>query len=56
MQIAAIPTGPLYYQPIAPVPPIAKVVGKAEDPTTNATDKLRATPRPGLGSLLDIEA
>jgi hypothetical protein len=54
LQVAAIPTGPTWYQPIAAVPPVAPVKGQASG--GDEAQKLRAAPPPGLGSLLDIEA
>ena len=55
MQVAAIPTGPSYYQPIAPVPPVAPVKVSPTD-GAEAGQKLRAAQPAGIGSLLDIEA
>jgi hypothetical protein len=55
LQVSAIPTGPVYYQPIAAVPPVAPVVGTSSDAQA-AGEKLRAATPPGVGRLLDIEA
>jgi hypothetical protein len=53
LQVAAIPTGPTWYQPITAVPPVAPVKGQAAG---SDDQKMRAAPPPGLGALLDIEA
>jgi hypothetical protein len=57
LQIAAIPTGPTYYQPVSAVPPVAAVRGQAQeiDADGNA-QKVRPTPPSGVGTLLDIMA
>ena len=55
MQIAAIPTGPTFYQPVTAVPPVAPVKGQAAE-GGDAGQKLRAAQPPGVGGLLDIEA
>jgi hypothetical protein len=55
LQISAIPTGPTYYQPVTPVPPVAPVVGRSSDAQA-AGEKLRASTPPGVGNLLDIDA
>jgi hypothetical protein len=55
LQVSAIPTGPTYYQPIAPVPPVAAVVGRPSE-GGEAGAKLRAVQPAGIGSLLDMEA
>jgi hypothetical protein len=55
LQISAIPTGPAYYQPVTPVPPVAPVVGRSSE-GDGAGQKLRAAQPAGIGSLLDMEA
>jgi hypothetical protein len=55
LQVAAIPTGPSYYQPITAVPPVAPVKASPTD-AADAGQKLRAAQPAGIGSLLDIEA
>ena len=55
MQIAAIPTGPTYYQPVTAVPPVAAVKTRPTD-GDEAGAKLRAAQPAGIGSLLDMEA
>jgi hypothetical protein len=55
LQISPIPTGPTYYQPVAPVPPVEPLVGRPGD-GGGAGQKLRAAQPAGIGSLLDIEA
>jgi hypothetical protein len=57
LQIAAIPTGPTYYQPVSAVPPVAPVKGQAQETDADGnTQKLRSTPPAGVGALLDITA
>ncbi|WP_372781790.1 hypothetical protein [Phenylobacterium sp.] len=59
MQLSALPIGPVYYQPVTPVPPVARVPGRAGEVDGDGDDggqKLRAAPPPGLGAQLDIEA
>ena len=55
LQIAAIPTGPTYYQPVTAVAPVAPVKVQARDGEA-AGQKLRAAQPAGVGTLLDIEA
>jgi hypothetical protein len=55
LQVAAIPTGPSYYQPITAVPPVGPVKGQPSD-GGDAGQTLRAAQPAGIGSLLDIEA
>ncbi|HEY3948013.1 hypothetical protein [Phenylobacterium sp.] len=55
MQVSAIPSGPTYYQPIQAAPPVAPVKPQDADADGN-TPKVRPTPPPGVGSLLDIQA
>ena len=52
MQVSAIPTGPIYYQPVTAVAPVKGRSGEGED----AGASLRAAQPPGIGELLDIEA
>ncbi len=54
LQVSPIPTGPTWYQPITAVPPVTPVKDRGAD--AEGTDKLRAAPPPGLGSLLDVLA
>ncbi|HXA38604.1 MAG TPA: hypothetical protein VNW53_06355 [Phenylobacterium sp.] len=57
MQVAAIPTGPTYYQPVSAVPPVAPVKGQPSDGSDGgASQKVRPTPPSGVGTLLDIQA
>jgi hypothetical protein len=57
LQIAAIPTGPTYYQPVSAVPPVTPVKGKPSDGDADGgAQKVRAAPPAGVGALLDIEA
>jgi hypothetical protein len=53
LQLSAIPIQQVFYQPIAPVPPVSPVKKQAGDGEDG--QKPRATPPPGVGSLLDIE-
>lgn len=55
MQVSAIPSGPTYYRPIQPVPPVARVTRQETD-ADGAPEKLRPTPPAGVGTLLDIQA
>ncbi|HZZ31482.1 MAG TPA: hypothetical protein VFE10_05760 [Phenylobacterium sp.] len=57
MQIAAIPTGPTYYQPVSAVPPVAPVKSQASGESTDGGGgKVLSTPPSGVGTLLDIMA
>jgi len=54
LQLSAIPV-PVHFTPVQPVTPIASVKGR--DPSDEAgAPKLRPTPPPGVGSLIDIES
>ena len=55
MQVSAIPSGPTYYQPIQAVPQVAPVKTRQTDADGNP-QKVRPTPQPGDGTLLDISA
>jgi hypothetical protein len=57
LQVAAIPTGPTYYQPVSAVPPVAPVKSRASDGSTDGGgQKVLSTPPSGVGTLLDIMA
>jgi hypothetical protein len=57
LQVAAIPTGPTYYQPVSAVPPVMPVKGPAQETDADGNaQKLRSTPPAGVGTLLDITA
>ncbi|HZZ68032.1 MAG TPA: hypothetical protein VFE18_07645 [Phenylobacterium sp.] len=56
MQLSAIPV-PVVYTPVQPVAPVGGV--KRDDGAATvegASQKPRATPPPGVGTLLDIDA
>ena len=56
MQLSAIPV-PVTYTPIQPVPQVGAVKGRATAPEDgDAGQKVRSTPPPGVGTLLDINA
>ncbi|MBS0359856.1 MAG: hypothetical protein JSR98_00640 [Proteobacteria bacterium] len=55
MQVSAIPSGPSYYQPIQAVPQVAPVKTRDAD-ADGSSEKVRPTPPPGVGTLLDISA
>jgi hypothetical protein len=57
LQIAAIPTGPTYYQPVSAVPPVAPVKTQTQETDADGNaQKVRPTPPAGVGTLLDIMA
>jgi hypothetical protein len=57
LQVAAIPTGPTYYQPVSAVPPVMPVKGKAQETDADGNaQKVRPTPPAGVGTLLDMTA
>jgi hypothetical protein len=57
LQVAAIPTGPTYYQPVSAVPPVMPVKGQAQETDADGnTQKVRPTPPAGVGTLLDMTA
>jgi hypothetical protein len=56
LQLSAIPQ-PVVYTPIQPVPQVGAVKGRATPPEDgDAGQKVRSTPPPGVGTLLDIDA
>jgi len=57
LQLSAIPSGPLYYQPVSPVRSVAPVKGQAQETDADGnSQKTRSTPPPGVGTLLDLQA